>query len=187
MPSPAEQPPLGELVVVESTARFSPCGLYRYSLTRRWADGPTVAFVGLNPSTADEYADDPTIRRCVGFAKRWGYGRLVMLNLYAYRATDPRELHEAPGAGADSRGEFVGGWDINLQVVQAHASMSKLIVCAWGADPGPLAARTAEVLGRVAHSGREVVALALTKHGQPRHPLYVRGDVEPIPYPKEPV
>ena len=77
-------------------AVFSPCRTYRYALSRVWAaDKPYALFIGLNPSTADETLDDPTIRRCIDFAKRWGYGGLVMANLFAYRATEPSEMKAA--------------------------------------------------------------------------------------------
>src|SRR5207253_9302632 len=95
-----------------SRAYFSEDGLYRYSLTREILNpgigcldederGGTVTFVGLNPSTADATQDDPTIRRCIRFAREWGFDRLKMVNLYAYRATDPRELGKAEQAGID--------------------------------------------------------------------------------------
>src|ERR1700679_2220036 len=71
-------------------AQFSHDNTYRYTLTRKWDEGPAVAFLMFNPSTATATTEDPTIRRCIGFARRWGYGRLVILNLYAIRGTDPR-------------------------------------------------------------------------------------------------
>jgi hypothetical protein len=77
------------------TALLSPCGTFRYRLGRRWSDGPTVAFVLLNPSTADEVVDDPTVRRCIRFSERDGYGGLEVVNLYAYVATDPADLRRA--------------------------------------------------------------------------------------------
>ena len=77
---------------MDRTALFSPCGRFRYRLGRRWGEGPTIAFVLLNPSTADDQRDDPTIRRCIGFARRLGFGGLEVVNLYAYVATDPAEL-----------------------------------------------------------------------------------------------
>src|SRR5688572_12557148 len=101
-----------------SGARFSECGTYRYVLWRQWNEvNGDVAFVGLNPSTADDEKDDPTIRRCIGFAKRWGYGGVVMLNLFAYRATRPDAMWAARVADADIVGPqndahirlFVGG------------------------------------------------------------------------------
>ena len=77
------------------TALFSPCGRFRYRLGRRWGASPTVAFVLLNPSTADDERDDPTVRRCVDFARRLGFGGLEVVNLYAYVATDPDDLRRA--------------------------------------------------------------------------------------------
>lgn len=172
------------LTVVESTAQLSDCGRYRYTLTRRFAPGPTVVFIGLNPSTADATQDDPTIRRCLGFARRWGYGRLVMLNLYALRATDPRGLW----GDVEPRGEMINGptgFDRNIYAVGEAIVDARRIVCAWGADPGPDPDRPALIMDvlSLASAWAPTVALALTKHGQPRHPLYVRGDVEPVPYP----
>jgi len=80
--------------MTDADARFSPCSTWRYSLTRKWNALPLLGFIGLNPSTADETEDDPTIRRCIGFARDWGFGGIVMLNLFAYRSTDPRQLRE---------------------------------------------------------------------------------------------
>jgi len=95
--TPATRRPRTVERVVRS-AVLSDCGTYRYSLTRRWSPGPLLGWVMLNPSRADALVDDPTIRRCVGFARRWGFAGIVVRNLYALRATDPRELsrHPAP-------------------------------------------------------------------------------------------
>ena len=82
-------------MTMQRDALFSPCGTYRYRLTRRWAEGPAVAFIMLNPSTADGSVDDPTIRRCIGYGQSWGYGALAVGNLYAFRATEPQELRRA--------------------------------------------------------------------------------------------
>src|SRR5262245_38555366 len=77
------------------SAVFSPCRKYRYSLTRIWdAERPNVMFVGLNPSTADDQVDDPTVRRCIGFARKWRFGGMIIVNLFAYRSTDPNRLQE---------------------------------------------------------------------------------------------
>jgi hypothetical protein len=82
--------------ILRSGADFSPCRTWRYKLSRRWSlTGPMIAFVGLNPSTADEIDDDPTVRRCIGFARRWGFSGMYMLNVFAYRSTNPRELRTA--------------------------------------------------------------------------------------------
>ena len=78
------------------SAEFSPDKVYRYELWRIWDEAlPVCMFIGLNPSTADETVDDPTIRRCINFAKEWGYGQLVMTNLFAFRATKPAEMMRA--------------------------------------------------------------------------------------------
>ncbi len=84
-------------------AHLSICRRYRYALLRRWGEGKNAMFIGLNPSTADETADDPTIRRCVSFAKAWGFGGLCMANLFAYRATNPADmLMQADPIGPDN-------------------------------------------------------------------------------------
>ena len=80
---------------MDRTALFSPCRTFRYRLGRRWSDGPVLAFIMLNPSCADEHVDDPSVRRCIGFAHRLGYGGLQVVNLYAFLATDPAELRRA--------------------------------------------------------------------------------------------
>lgn len=121
-------------------------------------------FIGLNPSTADEANDDPTIRRCMGFAKAWGFSAICMTNLFAFRATKPqvmKQVHDPVGKDNDG----------HLRKLSENAS---LVVAAWGA--------------RGAHLGRDravcsmigaMVCLGVTKDGHPRHPLYVRADIEP--------
>ncbi|WP_027947183.1 DUF1643 domain-containing protein [Amycolatopsis taiwanensis] len=152
---------------VQKSAVISPCGTYRYELTRRWSDGPPVGWVMLNPSTADANLDDPTIRRCIAFAKAWGYGGIVVRNLYALRATDPRELdrHSEP-IGPDN--------DAHL----ARCVGEPLTIVAWGARGGD---RGREVLGLLASRGVRPHLLATTGDGQPRHPLYLRADLLPVP------
>ncbi len=151
------------------SAYLSECRTYRYALTRDVApltgEG-TVTFIGLNPSTADEEQDDPTIRRCVGFARSWGFARLKMLNLYAFRATDPNDLFAA---------EDMVGPDNDCTIAKVVGG-SDLVVCAWGANGTP--PRTRQVLDLVAAPH----CLGLTMHGAPRHPLYVKGDTQPLPF-----
>lgn len=158
-------------------ATISPCGRYRYSLARSWANemirtvpGGRVCWIMLNPSTADDKVDDPTIRKCIGFSKNWGYDSLEVVNLLAWRATHPREL----------RGEqdFVG--PENAKAVTDAVARASLVVCAWGAAD----IVRAQGLGTHAavHLHRSGVALhhlGLTKHGEPRHPLYVPYSVAP--------
>ena len=152
-----------------SAVIISPCGLYRYLLLRDWRNGPTVNFVMLNPSTADATQDDPTIRRCAGFAKAWGYGTLAVTNLYAFRATNPAELQRA----ADPVGPA------NDDTIKAVALDSALVVCAWGALGGARAAVVERMLGRL---GVQLYSLGMTKGGQPRHPLYLPARCQPRPF-----
>ena len=149
------------------TATLSPDGRYRYRLGRRWAEGATVTWIMLNPSTADAANDDPTIRRCTDFTKRWGYGGLTVVNLFALRATDPRALRRAYD-------QPIGLPDNDRHIVEATASAA-LVVAAWGAH-GTMYARDRQV--RMLLDGRAVHCLGTTKAGQPRHPLYLARDTE---------
>jgi len=149
---------------------FSPCRQYRYTLWREWdMFNPTyLQVIGLNPSTADETHDDPTIRCCITLAKSWGYGGLCMTNLFAYRSTDPRYLRQcAMPIGLDN-----DAW------IDQVAGMASLVLAAWGTGGGYLN-RDRDVLRRM---GWPLVCLGVTKDGYPRHPLYVRRDQQPIPY-----
>lgn len=152
------------------SAYFSPCRTWRYSLTRDVApltgEG-TVAFIGLNPSTADEVEDDPTIRRCIGFARAWGYAQLKMLNLFAFRSTDPAGLLDAEDPVGPE----------NDCVIAKVIGGSELVVCAWGAFPAD--GRVAAVLPLVGSAK----CFGLTKNGSPRHPLYVASATPLVPYP----
>lgn len=163
-------------------ADISSCELYRYSLWRRWdRSKPAVLFVMLNPSTADAEQDDPTIRRCIGFAQRWGAGGVRVCNLYAYRTAYPKVLREAAGAGIDPVGLLTGMQNKNDLAIASMACDAGRIIAAWGAWPGPYPMRVWRVNEILRRYG-DVEALALTKDGSPRHPLYVRGDVEPVVY-----
>ena len=156
------------------SAVLSDCGAYRYRLGRDWGDGPHDVWVMLNPSTADATADDPTIRRCVGFSRRWGAGGLTVVNLYALRATDPAELaRHADPVGPDNDEH------VRDVVLEAYRDGGR-IVCAWGAHPfaAPRALNVAEGL-----RGLDALCLGMTASGAPRHPLYVRGETEPIAWP----
>lgn len=160
-----------DLSGAESGAVLSPCELYRYTLTRRWAEGPTMLFVMLNPSTADASQDDPTIRRCRAFAHREGCGALEVVNLFSYRATNPKDL--------SSTAHPLNGPESNAAIVRA-VTRASIVVAAWGAwTPESPPRRQGDVLAMV---GRPVLALGVTSNGQPRHPLYVRGDAPLITY-----
>ena len=128
-----------------------------------------MTWIMLNPSTADAFADDPTIRRCASFARREGCGGIKVVNLFALRATDPRELRRHP--------DPVGA--CNDRVIDAHAR--GLVVVAWGAG-GALGGRDADAARILEAAGVTPVCLGVTAGGQPRHPLYVRGDTPLVPW-----
>ena len=159
---------------MERDAVISPCGLYRYSLTRRWASGAPVLFVMLNPSTADATIDDPTIRRCVGFARAWGAPAIEVVNLFAYRATDPVDLAAARLGGLD-----IVGPENDLHIAAAAERTSSCVV-AWGAHAEAI--QRAGDVWRLLAERVSVHALGITKAGAPRHPLYLRADSKPLPY-----
>lgn len=156
-------------------AEISPCERYRWFLWRIWGPGSVAHFVMLNPSTADSHEDDPTIRRCVRFAAGWGHGGILVTNLYGLRSTDPAALKGADdpvGAHAD-------------EYLRQAAGAAALSICAWGAQaeigrPGR-SAEVFELLSEAALSSPAI--LALTQAGQPRHPLYLRADCSPRPWP----
>lgn len=161
---------------VKRAAELSTDGLYRYSLTRGWdmdRPRPWVTFVMLNPSTADALVDDPTIRRCMRFARDWGFGGVEVVNLFAYRATDPSDLHDAAGAGIDPVGPD------NYQAL--NDALMRRTVVAWGAHP-MASHRVDDLLLRcdginlLRATPQPLWCLGTTKSGAPRHPLYVRAD-----------
>jgi hypothetical protein len=140
-------------------------GPYRYLLWRRWADAASLLFVMLNPSTADAERDDPTIRRCIGFARAWGFGAVEVVNLFAWRATYPRELRRARDPiGPD-----------NDRVILEAAARNQAIIAAWG-NHGAFGERDRQVAALLAPFGARCLG-ARTSGGAPRHPLYVRATV----------
>jgi hypothetical protein len=163
-----------------SRATFSPCRRYRYTLSRSWGDKTnSVAFVMLNPSTADAEKDDPTIRKCITFAKTWGFTSLEVVNLYGWRSTDPKlllDVEEPVGPDNDAAiAEVVGR---AKRVVLAYGS--KLVEYApalWRSGlPGCFLAREGVVVGLVGrHASSKYGWLVLNQDGRPRHPLYVPG------------
>ena len=153
-------------------AFFSPCGTYRYALWRKWDDGGSyAAWIGLNPSTADEHKDDPTIRRVLDFTKRWGYSGAVMLNLFAFRATHP----EVMMAAADPAGP-----ENNLAIAK-YAEHASVVIAAWG-NLGKFQGRDMCVLPLVKPAGK-LKCLKMTAQGCPWHPLYVPKTTTPQPFP----
>lgn len=145
---------------------FSPCRAYRYTLWREFdldQRGGYAMFIGLNPSTADEVQDDPTIRRCIGFAKRWGYGALCMTNLFAYRAIDPLDMKRHPHPVGPE----------NEQHLVRCAAEAGVVVAAWGTH-GYFMARGREVSTML----DDLHCLGVTKDGSPKHPLYLPKNAE---------
>lgn len=153
---------------VSRTTILSPCRTYRYTL---WRDCGGLAgdgyamFIGLNPSTADEVQDDPTIRRCVNFAKSWGYGALCMTNLFAFRATDPAQMKRA----ADPVGPDNDRYLVEL------ARNASVVVAAWGTH-GRFQGRDAVVRQLVP----DLHYLRLTEDKHPGHPLYLPAHLQPV-------
>lgn len=155
----------------DSAALYSPDLAYRYALTRRWAEGLQVLFVMLNPSTATEVANDPTIERCERRARAWGMGALAVANLFAWRCTLPADLRKAPDpVGAE-----------NDRVLLDLARQSDLVLCAWGFH-GALLGRDRAVTDLLRGRGHALHHLGLTQGGAPRHPLYLPYAAQPQPW-----
>lgn len=155
---------------VHRSAIVSADGVYRYSLARWWDnDLPRDLWVMCNPSTADAAIDDATIRRCIGFSRRFGSGGFVVVNAYAYRATKPVAMWAAAAAGADIIGPENDSW------ITAHLKTEQgRVIVAWGAHPRP--ERCWHVAALISAAGREAMCLGTTRDGQPRHPLMLRND-----------
>ena len=145
-----------------TNARISPDGKYRYSLVREWdRDKPKVLFIGLNPSTADEKTDDPTVCRCIDFAKRWGFGGILVGNLFAIRSADPNLIHQ----DADPVGP------LNDECLIEMAREAKTVVAAWG-NHGAYLGRSEAVRSLIPG----MKCLVKNNTGEPRHPLYISPD-----------
>ncbi len=167
-----KSPKVPPVVYSGRDARLSDCGSYRYTLSRTWdARLGECLFVMLNPSTANALDDDPTIRRCVGYARAWGFGTLTVVNLFALRATDPKALYSHP--------DPVGSE--NDAVILAAAGRSHQVVAGWGAHGGHLD-RGAAVARLLAAAGCVVRCLGTTGKGHPLHPLYLKADLQPVSY-----
>ena len=155
-----------------SVAVYSPCERYRYSLTRTWdAKGPRVTFVMLNPSTATEVQNDPTVERCERRARALGYGAFRVTNIFAWRDTDPRAMR----AAADPVGPG------NDAAILEAAAWADRVVAAWGAHGAHLG-RGPEVERLLRQAGHGLCHLGLSKDGHPRHPLYVAYAQTPQPW-----
>lgn len=152
---------------MEKSAIISECGKYRYRLERKWVGLKTCLFIMLNPSTADADIDDPTIRRCMGFASREGCGRLIVVNLYGFRSTDPKAL---PKLGAMNAAGMKNAYHVEMAMKE-----SDLIIAGWGRQ-SPWIQPIASVRTCANNFGKIIQCLGLNNNGSPRHPLYIRAD-----------
>ena len=153
------------LILQDSGAMFSDDRKYRYALWRAWdKDKPIVMFIMLNPSTANEIRDDPTIRKCIAYTKAWGYGALVVGNLYAFRSRNPRLL----GYEKNPMGPHCDSWLYDL------SKMSDLRIAAWGNNILSIK-RVQQVRNLIPN----LHYLELSKSGNPKHPLYLRKNLKP--------
>lgn len=160
-----------------SAAKISECGQYRYWLARDWYAGDELpnplVFVMLNPSTADAEQDDATITRCVRRAARLGFNGIRVVNLFALRSTDPGKLLEVSDpVGSD-----------NDMIIRNACRGQKMVIAAWGEEKPHVALRVEVVKAILNDLGVRLHALALTKAGHPRHPLYVSYSAQPVPMP----
>ncbi|MBW4469489.1 MAG: DUF1643 domain-containing protein [Stenomitos rutilans HA7619-LM2] len=156
---------------MQTGAEFDATGHYRYLLWRSWNEqAARVGFVMLNPSRADAVVNDPTIRRCLGFARSWGFGALDVVNLFAYCTAQPKELRQV----ADPVGHE------NDRYLAQLAQRVDRIVLAWGND-GCLQSRDRAVMA-LWSDRTPVYCLGITKRGQPQHPLYLRRDIQLMPW-----
>lgn len=153
---------------MESGAILSPCGAYRYQLWRKWSNDPLLAFVMLNPSTADASVNDPTINRCIRRAIMMQFGGIVVANLFALRAANPKMLKTVE----DPVGK------INDSMIIATAVSAAMVICAWGAH-GKFMNRNVQVLQLLRETGITPSYLEMNNDGTPKHPLYIGYNVEP--------
>jgi hypothetical protein len=163
--------------MIEQKTILSDDRRYRYTLWRDWADElfrnrtkeGFVQFIGLNPSTADETINDPTIRRCVRFAKDWGYLALCMTNVYAFRATSPTKLKAE---------QFPHG-DDNFKYVGEVAKEAAIVVAAWGTHAAFIKEIPPLIISSVLEHGKPIYHLGLNSDGSPKHPLYLPHQTQP--------
>lgn len=164
----------------ESTADISSCGAYRYRLTRTWDSHlDALGWVMLNPSTADASLDDPTIRRCMGFARAGGYGGITVTNLFAWRATNPADLLDPPDVFGPR----------NVATLEWLFRDHRTVVAAWGAKFKDVRRRRGEpdhpkmIRAMAGRHAANLMCLGTTADGSPKHPLYVPAAQPFIPWP----
>jgi len=172
-------------------AEWSECGRYRYALWRIWGEPgeAAAAFIGMNPSSADEHHDDATARKCGQYARRWGYAGMLMLNLWAIRGTDPEEAlrGDVDPVGPENNGWIVAYAEDGCLTYPDEAMATPvgehpigLFVAAWGTR-GTMNDRGEHVAKRIAH-WQDIYCLGTTKHGHPKHPARLANDKEPVLY-----
>lgn len=151
-------------------AKFSPCRRWRYLLWRCWDEArPAANFLMLNPSTADELQLDPSCTRARNYAERWGFGALIVTNLFGWRATEPNDMKAVPdpvGKGNDA-------------AILRAAEACALVVCAWG-NHGAHLERSSRVLALLREKRVALNYLKLNSSGEPAHPLYLKGSLQPL-------
>lgn len=153
-----------------SGAVFDKHRAYRFVLWRFWNEAPRVLFVGLNPSTANEFSDDPTIKRCIAFAQRWGYGGMYFCNLFSYVSTDPRLLSAEEALHA-----------ANIPAINMARSLSVLSVVAWG-DGVEIVENGKSIAENINELVAPSMCFGLTQKGNPKHPLYLPGEAKLVDY-----
>ena len=157
---------------IAKDAYISTCGTYRYWLTREWDESnPLLVWLMLNPSTADASQDDATMRKCMSYARKWGYGGITVINVYALRSRDPKNLWKV----SDPVGPHNNRW-ISLWMGYARRRGSK-IICGWSKHPKP--ERIDEILEIAENERVDLEVVEMGQHG-PKHPLYLKGDLKPV-------
>lgn len=156
----------------DSVAAYSPCERYRYELTRIWhPGGKRILFIMLNPSTATEVLNDPSVGRCERRARAMGFGSFTVCNLFGWRSTDPKALKKVPDPNGPG----------NDEAISRCALAAFKIVCAWGTH-GSHMGRGGIVERRLRMAGFELHHLGLTAEGHPKHPLYLGYSIQPAPW-----
>ena len=159
---------------IVASAEMSPCTKYRYSLERIWdITKPTILWIGMNPSTADALHDDPTCAREMTFSKTWGYGQYWKANVMDWRATFPKDIPTDPQEAISSAGR---------QKLLAMASTAKMVIAAWGKPPGKLELEARALAKTLQGLNITLYCLGTNQDGSPKHPLYLKKSLTPIPW-----
>ncbi len=152
-------------MTIKKNAILSQDRKHRYMLSRIWDENTgAVVFIGLNPSTADENNDDRTIKKCIKYAKDWGYGGIYMINLFSFRATNPNKMLSALNPTNDENDKYI----------EKYINIGKKVICAWGND-GSFQDRNNDITNKF----KDLYCLKLNQTGQPAHPLYLEDNLKP--------